>query len=197
MGGFVLGLLGLLAWSTIGPGVVQAQVGYALAHSPEAASYRPNTAYSYNASRPVLIRRTSTGRYVVRFLGLGRPTAGSHVQVSSVGHLSTVCTVADWDHQVAAAPQESLYHFDVTVQCYDLTGHPTDSRFTVMAGWFTDGGGAGAIPRLDRIGPTRLPGTGGKADYASVADVETLVEMINALYEKIEEMREQLNKLAG
>lgn len=161
---------------------VQAQVGFAWAERQTTARYTPNEVYSYNeAGGRIVIRREDTGHYLVQFVKLGRQGSdGGHVQVSAYGNNSDACKVERWDYdssnyvRLADAPEDER-SFDVYVRCFTAEGRPTDSRFTVLAGW-PGGGGSIILPITDTT-------------------VDSLQEMIYDLQDQVEAIRVQLDRL--
>ncbi len=116
-----------------------AVIAYTWADRPTADSYTPSTAYTFNPDGDVTITRTSAGRYVVQFAGLGdrfrerigassdlyEGGAGGHVQVTAYGNPAIRCHPASWGL--------SGSNLNVAVHCNDHTGTPTDGRFSLLA----------------------------------------------------------------
>jgi hypothetical protein len=98
--------------------------GYAWANKQSSPSYTPDPLFS--ASKPggdITITRSGPGIYSVLFSGVGAEVL-SHVQVTAYGTVPNQCRVQGW------APAGDGQ--DIGVECYDLDGHPADSRFTIQ-----------------------------------------------------------------
>lgn len=110
-------------------GLVRDRVGYVWANDPAAASYTPSATYSYNsAGGAMTITRSGTGRYSVRFAGLGGgSSSGGNVQVTSYGFGSESCKVQSWGSGGS--------DFVANVGCFTANGSPGDSRYTVLVTW--------------------------------------------------------------
>ena len=94
---------------------------FAWADSPTAASYEPDTQYSFNrAGQPIRIDRTGTGLYNVVFEAFDYYTFGGNVQVSHYGGGTGYCKVRGWTADT------------VQVGCFDALGLPSDEFFTVL-----------------------------------------------------------------
>ena len=96
--------------------------GYALAHEPATASYTPRLNYQYNTTGgTTTITRLGVGEYQVSFPD--QALEAGHVQVTAYGWYDSGgkhCKVKYW------TPDDG-----VRVQCYNATGAPADSYFTV------------------------------------------------------------------
>jgi hypothetical protein len=102
--------------------------GYALADQPTAAGpYVPAAGTRFNSGGGTIeVTRVSLGEYSVRFAGLGRqPGQRENVQVSAYSTVFAYCKVRVWS---TSGPD-----LVVPVICFDVTGTPADSRFTIMA----------------------------------------------------------------
>jgi hypothetical protein len=174
-----------ICWSVGWAADVQAQVGFAWADRPSAARYTPSENYSYNeAGGDIVVQRQETGHYVIKFGKLGRDGLnGGHVQVTAYGSNSDMCKVERWDYQSnrnlsrSDAPDEERT-FDVSVRCFAANGRPTDSRFTIMAGW-----------------PGAGPGT--TVMRMTTSSFETLQDMIYDLQDQMEDVRDSLSNILG
>lgn len=92
---------------------------YVWANNPSAASYTPNTLYSYSSSGgAITITRVGVGHYRVAFSGLSLNRG--HVQVSKYGAGAGTCHVEEW------------FGGSVWVLCYNAAGAAADSTYTVM-----------------------------------------------------------------
>ena len=109
--------------------VLTARLGYAWADRPASASYQPPADYTFNsAGGPITVKRQGTGRYTIRFAGLGgNGRAGGHVEVTSYGPGSERCTIGSWSSDAA--------DFVANVLCFDTTGSAIDARYTVLVRW--------------------------------------------------------------
>jgi hypothetical protein len=84
-----------------------------------------NSWYSANSfGRTNTINHYATGRYVVRFPGVGR--LPDHVQVTPYGDINRYCTVNQWSSAWGSWGDALVY-----VDCYDSVGQLTDSAFDV------------------------------------------------------------------
>jgi hypothetical protein len=105
----------------------QPRFGYVNADQPAAASYTPSTAYSYNgmgAASTNTITRTATGRYQVRFPGLGGSTSAA-AQITAAGPNAETCRATGW--QTSANGLDEL----VDVACHTSAGGAVDAPFTL------------------------------------------------------------------
>ena len=93
------------------------QIAFSWANNATSPSYTPNASYSYNPAGTILITRSATGTYQVVFNGLSGN--GGTVQVSAYASNAT-CNSADWGGSFLA-----------NVNCYDPTGKPVDSLFSI------------------------------------------------------------------
>ncbi len=103
-------------------GVVRQKVAYVNARRPTAASYTPAALDRYSSSGGrISVRRLGTGRYEVSFAGM---PAGGGAQVTALGGSERrVCVIAGIT--TSAAPPR------VKVSCFDGSGAPRDTRFTL------------------------------------------------------------------
>lgn len=98
-------------------------VAYAWANAATTASYSPSASYSHNggASDPIEIERLGTGSYRVEFRNFSTTgTTWGHPQVTAYGNDSHRCQVQRWSGDF------------VYVDCYDTSGGPVDTQFTVL-----------------------------------------------------------------
>jgi hypothetical protein len=105
----------------------QPRFGYVTADQPSTPSYAPSAAYSYNgkgASSTNTITRSATGRYRVRFPGLGGTTSAA-VQVTAWGAGAESCRATGW--QASADGLDEL----VDVACHSAAGARIDAPFTL------------------------------------------------------------------
>ncbi len=100
-------------------GEVNDELAYVWANNPATANYTPNPAYTYNNGNPVSISRNGTGVYTVA-LGTIVATPGGNVQVTAYGPESNRCKVQNWSAG------------NVQVNCFDGSGNPSDSRFSLL-----------------------------------------------------------------
>ena len=91
---------------------------FAWADQPTAASYTPNTSYSYSISG-VKITRSNPGTYNVTFTGLGG--AGGTVQIDAYGSNAS-CYSGGWSGSSSMS---------AAVDCFDPSGNPVDSYFVI------------------------------------------------------------------
>jgi choice-of-anchor B domain-containing protein len=111
------------------PPAVTASLGYAWADQPAAAIYEPSPTYAFNsAGGPITVNRQGTGRYSVRFAGLGgQGTVGGNVEVTPYGTDLVRCKVDGWNSGSA--------DFIANVVCFDPAGTAADARYTVLVRW--------------------------------------------------------------
>jgi hypothetical protein len=109
-----------LAWIR---SIVPAAFGFVWADQSTAASYTPNTYYSFNSSGGVnTIDRLGAGYYRVAMPGLGQPNG--NVQVTSYGPTSNHCKVSSW------SPSGTTLF--VYVRCFSEAGTAADTRFVAQ-----------------------------------------------------------------
>ena len=102
--------------------------GHVWGWNPTAASYTispPYDAYAANdGGGDIVITRSGTGRYLVRWAGLGAaaPPGGGIAHASAYGTNSHLCTVPAWWHAGS-----DVY---VQVYCFNSVGAPADTYFT-------------------------------------------------------------------
>jgi hypothetical protein len=106
-------------------GVTDDTTAYVWADQPTAASYIPSKPYSYNnLGGTNVITRLGTGQWLVTFGSLGVDAASSGtVDVTPYGSTPATCSV---DHWTPSGSDAAVY-----VDCYDLTGAPLDTLYTV------------------------------------------------------------------
>jgi hypothetical protein len=103
-------------------GVVRRNVATLVARRPTTGTYEPSPSESYSSSGgPITVRRLGAGRYEVTFTGM---PAGGGAQVTAFnGAERRVCTIAAIT--TASTPPR------VGVSCFDGSGAPRDTRFTL------------------------------------------------------------------
>jgi hypothetical protein len=95
--------------------------GFVRADDPSAESYAPDPAFAYNDAGPrPQITRAGIGQYAVEFPGLSALGWTTNVQVTAYGTDTNYCKVAGWGGDA------------VSVACFDIAGHPADTRFTLL-----------------------------------------------------------------
>ena len=99
---------------------------FVYANNPKAASYTPDTKYSFNPDDgQVRIKRSGVGTYDVRFdRVLPDQAAGGNVQVTAYGPGSETCKVASW--------RSGNGGFSAAVRCFNAQGRPADTRFCAL-----------------------------------------------------------------
>lgn len=98
--------------------------GYVWANRPTTTSYTPNETYQLNtAGGPNTITRRSVGSYSVRF-PLLKAFDITTAQITAYGSSSEYCTIANWNGR-------SGDYTSVNVNCFDYSGEPVDTRFTL------------------------------------------------------------------
>jgi hypothetical protein len=114
-------------------GTGSTEEAYVWADDPAAASYTPSLTYQFNSSGAQnTIARQGVGVYAVT---LPDQTAlGGTVEVTSYGLGSDYCKVSSWG--------QSGSDTVVWVRCFDTTGAPSDSRFTLNFARATSPNGA-------------------------------------------------------
>lgn len=105
---------------------------FALATQPANPSYAPHPSYASNpGGGAITATRTGTGAYTITFAGMfGIGTGGGHAQVTAYGAGSARCRVRSWGNE------------NVNVRCFDASGAPADSAYSVLY-WRTDAGDPG------------------------------------------------------
>jgi hypothetical protein len=132
--------VGAILATCLGTGVVTATgahagppqdigAAYVWADEPTSASYTPAVSYQWNSTSPTRVinhvQRTGVGVYLVFMKNLvgNRGT----VSVTAYGESSAYCKVVDW----FPVPDGASTSQRIRVHCFDRTGTPVDSRFTV------------------------------------------------------------------
>jgi hypothetical protein len=93
--------------------------GYVWANQPSTSSYFASTGYEFSSTGgDIEIIRWETGRYRVRFAGMG--SSGGVAHVRSYGPTSNICTVTSWSHGVDVG---------INIRCFDPAGALADTRF--------------------------------------------------------------------
>jgi hypothetical protein len=125
-GGGVLDSPWTLLWMQRGR--PNARFGFAWAEDESSTTdHAPGAGYAINSSGgPIAIRRTATGQYLVVFSGLARRAGDTEaVLVQSFLYVDRVCDATSWGNAGAN-------DFEVTVSCYDPTGAPSNTKFSVL-----------------------------------------------------------------
>jgi hypothetical protein len=119
-----LGLvLGFCAWTSSAQ-AAPAHWGYLWADQPIAASYTPDPGRQNNSSGASnTVTRTGVGAYVASLPNLGARAGVVHV--TAVGNFTQHCKVASWGPQWFSTTQ------NVSVRCFNQSGAPADSQFTL------------------------------------------------------------------
>jgi hypothetical protein len=118
-------------WTTGSLDGTSYQYGYALANRPTTAHYTPILSYQKTSvakgTGKVTITRTGTGTYQVAMSRL--PRNGGNVQVTALGNFTSTnhCQVVNWGPEFSTGAGQL-----VNVDCFDNTGAPADSDFTVQ-----------------------------------------------------------------
>ena len=83
--------------------------------------------FSYNPSEYGISKQhIDTGKYQVLFAGMNYVgDRGGHVQVTAYGDADKHCKIVNWD-----TPNTDMA---IRVSCYDSSGNPADSRFSILA----------------------------------------------------------------
>jgi hypothetical protein len=111
----------------IGSNAVNGRLAMAVADKPSQPSY-PAASNAFSSGQGILISRTGTGRYSVKFVGLSRPSASSTeiVMVTTIGGGGERCSLDN---------RGILEGEDVSVVCFppqiSLT-NPVDTRFAIV-----------------------------------------------------------------
>jgi hypothetical protein len=93
--------------------------GYVWANQPSTASYLASTGYEFNSTGgDIEVIRFETGRYRVRFAGMGSSGGVAHVQ--AYGQTTNTCTVTSWSHGI---------DLGINIRCFDPAGALADTRF--------------------------------------------------------------------
>ena len=133
------------------------RMGFVWADDQTAGSYTPHASYAYNSSGGAIgVTRSDVGTYAVTFDGLGgNGTPGGHVQVTAYGTDSHAAKVQRWNSFGS--------DFIVHVLCFDASGAPADSRYTVLVQWPPTADGASSGTSSPPSDPMELDGDGGHA----------------------------------
>jgi hypothetical protein len=93
--------------------------GYVWGNQSTTASYVPDTGYELNSTGGTIqIDRYATGRYYVRFAGMGRDGGIAHAGAYGSNDRCVLLSYFDW------GDDEYLH-----VGCFDIDGEPADTRF--------------------------------------------------------------------
>lgn len=96
--------------------------GYLLADQPTTDNYTPSSTWQFNSTGASnTVHRDSVGHCSAFFPGLSL-TGGGTVEVSAVGWGNEICKVGSWGPQT------------VNVLCFDSSGNPVDSVFSLRFG---------------------------------------------------------------
>jgi hypothetical protein len=115
--------------SFVRPSSVSGAFAYLWADDETASSYTPSPLHQFNSTGATnTITRASTGDYTVRLPGLG--SEGGTVKVTTFSATSNACKASSWSSKGKAEQVEVL--------CFDFTGAPVDSKFTLV---YADGAG--------------------------------------------------------
>lgn len=102
-----------------GTASAEVRIAFALANSPTVASYAPPAAHTKRDDADIRITRSGVGKYSVVLGSL--ISNGGNVQISAHGPESNTCQVESWRGAKAQ------------VRCFDATGRPSNSQFSVLA----------------------------------------------------------------
>ena len=111
------------AISIVPAGIVSSQIGFAWANQQSSASYAPASDFAYNPYGPISVTRSAAGQYHMTFTGLGINVYGGSVRATAYG-TGTRCKVQSWGSGASDIVAD--------VNCYNLTGTPTDSEYQVF-----------------------------------------------------------------
>jgi hypothetical protein len=93
--------------------------GYVWANQPSTGSYLAGTGYEFSSTGgDIEVIRWETGRYRVRFAGMG--SSGGVAHVRAYGPTSNICTVTSWSHGL---------DLGINIRCFDPAGNLADTRF--------------------------------------------------------------------
>lgn len=99
--------------------IIPPTYGYVWGNQPTADSYFPETGYEFNSTGGAIrIDRYATGRYYVRFDGMGRDGGIAHVSAYGSNHRCVLFSYFDWG-------KDEYLH----IRCFDIDGDPVDTRF--------------------------------------------------------------------
>ena len=122
---FIVSVIHRRAVSTFAPDstVNSGQFSFAWAGNPSTPSpYTPAPDFSLNASGPITATRMGVGNYSVNFANSASSFTGGTVQVTAYGTSNSNCSVVKWT---------SFDDFVPSVLCYDPSGTPVDSAFSI------------------------------------------------------------------
>jgi uncharacterized protein YjdB len=106
----------------------QPRIAYAWANdAAPTAPYTPLASWAFNSSgKATTIARTGTGVYTVTFGGMQTPAGKTEtVMVTGYGVGNATCKIGNW---VNTDQSEVV----ATVRCFDVSGAPSDQRFTIL-----------------------------------------------------------------
>jgi hypothetical protein len=110
----------------IGSGTLAGRSAFAWVDSPTTSAEASGTWRHHPLGRSIFSEHLATGSYVVRFAGLQRASASDRegVVVTAYGPTAAVCQ--------SSAPTSTTTALEVAVRCFDATGAPVDSRYTIL-----------------------------------------------------------------
>ncbi len=126
---------------------------YLWSNDSTSASYVANNGWVYNPTGNIEVTHTGQGTYLVKFTGLGGGSFnGGNVQVAAYGGNSTYCTVGNWNASGA--------DFIATTNCYNITGSPVNSQFSMLVNWPRNANtGGNAFALVDDTSAVSIPNT--------------------------------------
>ena len=123
------GLACLLAVGAAGLAHAATLVEWGLFNQPDVpigVQYAPPAAYSYNSSGgSIAASRTAPGDYEVGFAGFASSADNANVQITAY-NTSNRCTSYAW------GPVGKTNELAINVACYDPSGKPADTSFTLL-----------------------------------------------------------------
>jgi hypothetical protein len=119
----------------IGSGTLSGRSAFGWVSSAGASAEASSGYRHHPLGRSIFSERLAIGSYVVRFAGLQRAAAGDRegVIVNAYGTAGHVCQ--------PGAPTSTATGLEVAVRCFDATGAPTDTPYTIL---LVDGARPGA-----------------------------------------------------
>ena len=152
-----------------------APFAYLWAQDPAAASYTPSTYHQFNSTGATnTIVRHSTGDYTVTLPDLA--SSGGTVKVTAFSATPSTCKASEWD---AAGADEQI-----DVLCFDSTGAPADTKFTLSfaddTSILADGAAAGHVWANDAAAPAYTPNSA--YQYNSTGAANTIARTATGRY---------------
>jgi hypothetical protein len=161
--------------SFIRPSSSKRDFAYLWADDETNPSYTPSPLHQFNSTGGTnTITRNGTGDYSVSLPGLG--SDGGTVKVTTFSPTSNACKASSWSSKFGAE--------QVGVLCFDFTGAPVDSKFTLVYANDTsivaDGASSGYLLANDQTAPSYTPDS--RFQYNSTGATNTVERIGKGIY---------------